>query len=693
MQLQYIPYVLPLLVTTAVSAALALHAWRRRSVPSAASCALLMLAAAEWSLGYAFELWSPDLPSKLFWGNVAYLGVVVVPVAWLAFGLQYTGREKCLTRRNVALLSIVPLATLLLIWSNDLHGLFYSSTGLTTSGPLLLLDLAYGAWFWVDIAYEYLLILLGTLLLLQAFVRSPRPYRGQVGTLLIGAFIPWVAEVLSISGLSPLAPLDLTPFAFTLSGLVFAWGLFRYGLLDIVPAARGAVIEGMSDGVIVLDTQNRIVDLNPAAERIIGRRTAEAIGQPINIEDWGSRIVDLEAQNFHSEIHIPQSATTFDLRISPLYDRRGCLTGRLVVLRDITGRKRAEEALRESRERLRAVVTGAPIVLFATDGEGVLTLLEGKGLEAVGAQPGAGIGHSVFDVLRDLPQVGEDIRRALGGKEITSIVELAGRTFETLCSPLRASDSASTADRIVGVIGVATDITGRLLESEERYRNLFEGVPIGLYRTASDGRILDANLALVEMLGYPNQASLLTVNVADTLVNPEDRRRWRALMEREGVVRDFEMQIRRYDGEVIWVEDTAHTVRDVGDGVLYYEGSLEDITQRKQVEEALRESEKQFRDLYENAPNAYFSVGADGLIRRCNRRAGELLGYAVEELVGQPVFDLYADTPQGKMKASQVFEQFQAGETIIDGSLVVRVVSPTSGVWYNRRKVLEVMLC
>jgi PAS domain S-box-containing protein len=365
MQWQYTSCVLPLLIAAAVSAAVALFAWRRRPTPGATASALLMLAAAGWSLGYALELASADLPSKVFWGKVAYLGIVIIPAASLAFVLQYTNREKWLTRRNVILLAIEPLVTLLLVWTNESHLLYYSDVRLDTSGPLSVLDLTYGVWFWVDVAYSYLLILLGTLMLLQAFIRSPRLYRRQVGALLIGAFIPWVAEVLLISDLSPFAPLDLTPFAFVLTGLVFAWGLFRLRLLDIVPVARDAVIEGMSDGVIVLDAQNRIVDLNPAAGQIIGRPASEAIGQPINVTGLGLWIVDLEVQGFHSEIvrlsahdevHIPQSARTFDLRSSPLHDRRGHLAGRLVVLRDITERVQTEEALKEYSERLEEMV-------------------------------------------------------------------------------------------------------------------------------------------------------------------------------------------------------------------------------------------------------------------------------------------------------------------------------------------------
>ena len=127
-----------------------------------------------------------------------------------------------------------------------------------------------------------------------------------------------------------------------------------------------------------------------------------------------------------------------------------------------------------------------------------------------------------------------------------------------------------------------------LRESEERYHSLFEGVPAGLYRTMVGGQILDANPALVEMLGYPDWETLLAVNVTDLYVDPEDRQRWQALIEREGVVRDFEVQWRRRGGTTIWVKDTARVVWAAEGRVLYYEGSLEDITERKRAEEEVR---------------------------------------------------------------------------------------------------------
>jgi len=126
-------------------------------------------------------------------------------------------------------------------------------------------------------------------------------------------------------------------------------------------------------------------------------------------------------------------------------------------------------------------------------------------------------------------------------------------------------------------------------ESESQYRSLFDSVPIGLYRTSPDGRTLDVNPALMELLGYyEDREAFLKTSAVELYVDPEDRRRWQAQMEHEGSVIGFEVRFRRRDGNVIWVRDTARAIRDKAGHVLYYEGSLEDITTRKMAENQIR---------------------------------------------------------------------------------------------------------
>jgi PAS domain S-box-containing protein len=359
MYLQSTLYVLILVVAAAVSAALAFYVWRRRPAPGAMPLALLMLAVAVWSLGYALEVGSTDLSTGLFWAKVEYFGIAPLSVTWLAFALQYTDREKWLTRRNLILSAIVPVITLFLAWTNEFHGLIWSEFGLDTSDMLPGLDLTYGRWFWVNAGYIYLSLLLGSFLLLRTFLRAPHLYRRQAGALLIGMLAPWAGNVLYLSGLSPLPHLDLTPLFFTVSGLALAWGLFRFQLLNIVPVARDAVIESMADGVLVLDAQNRVVDLNPTIQQIIGRSASEIIGQPaVQVLSARSDLVERYRNVTEAQTEIVlgdgEAQRYYDLRISPLYDRHSRLTGRLIVLRDITERVWAEEELKRAKEAAEA---------------------------------------------------------------------------------------------------------------------------------------------------------------------------------------------------------------------------------------------------------------------------------------------------------------------------------------------------
>ncbi len=352
MEWQFTPYIFPLFVATVVSFALAAYAWQRRSAPGAMPFVALMLAVTLWSFAHALRLSSADLASQILWAKVRYVGIVIVPAAWLAFALQYTGREKWLTRRNLLLLAVEPVVLLLLVWTNEAHRLVWTRVGVVWSESLWVWSADHGAGFWLHAAYSYLLFVLGSFLLIQVLFRPPRVYRSQAGALLLGALVPLVGNVLSTFNLAP-TPLDLTPFAFTLAGLIVAWGLFRYRMLDIVPVARDTVIENMADGVIVVDAQRRIVDLNPAAQQIIGC-TASAIGQPAErvLSMWADlveRYRDVVIAQDEIVVDEDGSRQYYDLRLSPLYDRHGRLTGRLVVLHNVTERKRAEEELRQAK--------------------------------------------------------------------------------------------------------------------------------------------------------------------------------------------------------------------------------------------------------------------------------------------------------------------------------------------------------
>ncbi|MBM4465404.1 MAG: PAS domain S-box protein [Chloroflexi bacterium] len=255
-------------------------------------------------------------------------------------------------------------------------------------------------------------------------------------------------------------------------------------------------------------------------------------------------------------------------------------------------RKRSAEALRKSEEKYRNILESIEDGYYEVDIAGNFTFFNDALCQMLGYSRDEmmGMNNRQYMDKENAERVYQTFNRVYTtgvpdkGFDWEIIRKDGAKTFvEASASLIRNSEGEP-----IGFRGIARDVTerkrmeGALEASEERYRSLFEHVPVGLYRTTPAGQVLDVNPALVQMLGYPDRESLLAVAVTDGYVDPEERTRWQALIEREGVVRDFEVQWRRHDGTIIWVRENARVVQDDEGQVLYYEGAVEDITERKQ---------------------------------------------------------------------------------------------------------------
>lgn len=350
MLLQHTPYTFPALVSAVIVAALARLAWRRRNIPAAMSFALLTLCAALWSAGYVVELSMTTLPAKILAAKVKYTGAETIGFAWLIFVLAYTGREHWLTRRNLFLLAILPAITLLLVWSNEAHGLIWRDLRLSIEGDYTLLYVTFGAWQRIYTDISLLLVLFGFFLLLYAFIRTIGLPRRQFAVVGVGAFIPFGVYLANHLGAvwSLPAPGLTPPVMFAVVGIVWAWSLSRYRLLDMMPVLDHALLQDLDDVVILLDAQDRVVDLNSAAQQIIELPLPEIFGMPITrfcpeYVDWVEDL-DSVSSDRASEFVCDTGDRYFDVRISSL-NRGEMLVGRLLMLRDITARRQNEEML------------------------------------------------------------------------------------------------------------------------------------------------------------------------------------------------------------------------------------------------------------------------------------------------------------------------------------------------------------
>jgi len=310
----------------------------------------LMVTITWWVTVYFFELLVRDFTIKETIWNIKYLGIVMVPIAWITFSLLFTGNRAWLTRRNVFLLMIVPILTTAFIWTNGTDGMMFTNVRMIYPDGYPLIGGSANIWFWIHSFYSYLLISAGTFLLLRQFIGSPAIYRRQLFALLIAVASPLIANAITIFGSTEL---DFTSFAFAISAAALSLGVLRYQLLDLAPIARNVVINSMSDAMLVVDEQNRIVDLNPTAAYLIQRPTHAAIGMlaqeaiPALAEHphllnktGGKHFIEDELKLF-----IDNQTQYFDIRISALYDLRQQLTGYVILMRDITDRKNVEEKI------------------------------------------------------------------------------------------------------------------------------------------------------------------------------------------------------------------------------------------------------------------------------------------------------------------------------------------------------------
>ncbi|ABQ90779.1 histidine kinase N-terminal 7TM domain-containing protein [Roseiflexus sp. RS-1] len=349
-----------LLMLSIAAPGIAGYAWQRRSLPGALPLSLMGVSLAVWSCGYAMELSSLTLSTALWWVRLEYVGIVSAPVAWLWFAAEYTDSFTWLNRRRVWLLGIVPVLTMVMMLTNDVHRLFWQSIILSRNGFLTVFDSTLGLWFWVHTAYSYLCLLAGTFFIIRFIWRTPRRFHRQISALILAVAAPLIGNVIYLSGSSPWGKLDLTPFAFTVSLAMLAWNLFRLRMFEIRPIARDLVLQSMNDGIMAVDENGWVVEVNRAAAALIGLPPTQIVGKRARdiLARWPEmveRYREVREAAEEVEVAVGTERRWFDVRILPIFDARRTYRGRLFVWRDISAERRFRAELQRNNERLLAV--------------------------------------------------------------------------------------------------------------------------------------------------------------------------------------------------------------------------------------------------------------------------------------------------------------------------------------------------
>ena len=339
-------FVFSLIIGATVTLTMALRAWQRGG-QRALFFSLLLLSLFVGTFSYAMELWAVGEQEKFIWLVIKYVGMVFSPLFWLLFALHYTERRKFLQSRYYLIFSIIPVLTLVLLGTTRMTGWVLRISGV--EGDYLAYE--YAPYYWVYAAYSYLLFVYGGGLIFRWLRKNQILRLLQWIGLMIGVLIPFAANLLNLLKIPFWGQFDSTGLGLTVGVLMVGWAMFGLDFSGVNPIARESLIESLKDGVIVIDLQRVITDINPSARYMVAAARSP-IGQPL--ETFISSPITLPTLDMtdtypHQEISLRNTEGALrdiDLRVSPLVDRSRVLRGWLLLLRDITEQKQLQNELK-----------------------------------------------------------------------------------------------------------------------------------------------------------------------------------------------------------------------------------------------------------------------------------------------------------------------------------------------------------
>ncbi len=341
---------------------------------------LLVMAIAFWSFGYGMEYVSPSLSWKLWWVKFEYCGAVWVGMLVFCFIASVVFKKHHITWTGYFFLCIIPACVLILALTNPHHHLVWKLAWVETDGFAPFIAYKRGPAFWYFVVFSYGMLSIATLLLINALKNSEKILRRQLISVLVGISFPWFANALYLFGMEKLTHFDLTPAAFTISCIAFLFGLVRYQMLGLIPLAHAAVTQSMEDPVIVLDMNDRILDMNNAAYSVADQ--PDKINFPVRLDEVFPALYERicsEQRDFPvtTEICFGDEICMrhWELRLSAILNKTGKQTGMLIILRDITEWKKIQEALKHSERIHRLMLEASPNPIVFYDDKGRVTYL------------------------------------------------------------------------------------------------------------------------------------------------------------------------------------------------------------------------------------------------------------------------------------------------------------------------------
>lgn len=493
---------IPLVFSMFFSLGLLVYLIRYFDSPVVKALAIILKGAFIWSMSHFLEYGSNDLNVKLFWVNIGYLGMSLVSVSWLVMAIQYLGRSHFVSFRNILVISVIPLITLVLDATNSFHGLMRYDIYLDNNGAFSVIKRTPGVWYWINLIYVNILMLTGTALMLKRFFTPPKVQRKQILLLTLAIIIPWSATFISIFNIFPSLRIDPAPSMITLSVFLIVIALYPFKVFNIIPIARDFILENLSEGIVVVDSLNRVIDYNPAFSKMFNTGKIK-FSMPFSeiaalISLPGSMLSKTEFQKREIICRVNDKTSTFEVGMNPVFINGG-LTGRIFHFQDITEKKKLIESLNKTQklESLGVLAGG-----MAHEFNNILSIVFGYAELAK---------ISISD-----PKIIEYLEKALSGSDRAKELTEQLITFSKGGAPVRKAESLFPfyAERISDLLGktrieavydIQEDLWRCLIDKsqigqviEEVITNSKESMPAGgsIFISASNLELLNSDMLL-----------------------------------------------------------------------------------------------------------------------------------------------------------------------------------------------------
>lgn len=613
-----VPYVLSLCITLSVF----FYTWRHRSIRGARTYSWFVGGQSIAVIGFLFELVSPNIATKIMWDKFQWLAefyLIILP--FLFFVVEFTDQKINRPRLIIGGLASILLSFTILLLTDDLHHLFYPDPQLTSDSPFPNLIYTFTPLIYLySLVYIYGINLFGLGLIIRRALEPHNAQRFQYWTIAFGFLIPLLSTVFSLLNIRIAPQRDITPFSFAIGNLVIVWGLFRYGLFSLVHIARETILENLGDAILVLNSENRILDANRAALVTSQRNLKQIVGRPILEIALSERrpIFEKVLQVFEGKLEVTfpvgNEPVIYEVNVFPLRDSKGLLLGRVFVWHDITHRKMLEirykelsekleirvaertRQLYESTERFRALFEQTHDAIFILDLSGKHLQTNQRAADMLGYTPEELLQLSLHDTSAEVEESISMLSRIKNGEDIPLYERRFRKKDGTiLYAEVNVELVRDLSGNPLHIQSLVRDITERKLadqalrHSAEQYRTVVENQTEFIVRWRPDGIRTFVNEAYCRYFGISSEDALLSGFM--DLVAEEDRPAVEEKMHRliSGKT-TTETEIHRVilpDGSIGWHEWIDHAIRDDQGKLLEFQSVGRDITQKVITEKSL----------------------------------------------------------------------------------------------------------